>query len=285
MQFIKLLQTNKNAILLLFILMTSTVTLSGNKLFAQNLSLMRTPLLMYNTAGEINAFNIFQIVSNPANIGSLKKFNIGFYSERKFNLMELSTHTMVSGFSLGKIKMGLIVQQAGTSKFNQHAFAFCLSKKIGENTSLAIQSTFLKNKNSKQLNQKYITAEIGIVTNLSKVIKIGLTAENYMSFNKQTSLNNPYLINISIGVFYEISKQFFLSINCFKTSNQPTFFSGNMKYQLHKKIGIKLGFVSGTNATNIDISYAGKKMNLSFILSFHPILGITPGSSISTVND
>jgi hypothetical protein len=285
MKFIKLLQSNKNGISLLFIWMTTTANFSGNKLLAQNMSLMSTPLLMNNTAGEINGFNIFQIVSNPANLESLKKFNIGFYSERKYNLMELSNHIMVSGFSFGEIKMGLFVQQAGTSKFNQHAFGFCLSKKIGENTSMAIQSSFLQNNISKYRNQKYIAAEVGLVTNLSRVIKMGFTAENYMSFNKQTSLDHSYLINISTGVFYEISKQFSLNINCYKKSNLSAFFSGNMKYQIHKKIALNLGFFSNTNSTNIDISYSGKKINFVLITTFHPILGITSGTSISTVND
>ena len=104
-------------------------------------------------------------------------------------------------------------------------------------------------------------------------------------FNKQTSLDYPYLINISTGVFYEISKQFSMNINCFKASNVSPFFSGNMKYQVHKKIDVKLGYASNTNATNIDISYSGKKINLALIMTFHPILGITSGTSISTVND
>jgi hypothetical protein len=106
-----------------------------------------------------------------------------------------------------------------------------------------------------------------------------------MSFNKQTSLDNSDLINISTGVFYEISKQFSLNINCYKKSNVSAFFSGNMKYQVHKKVEANLGFFSNTKATNIDISYSGKKMNWALILTFHPILGITSGTSISTVND
>jgi len=240
---------------------------------------------MNNIAGENNDFNIFHIVSNPANLNSLKKFNIGVFSERKFNLKELSNHIIVSGFLLGKIKMGLMVQQAGTSNFNQHFFGLCFSKKIGEHTSLGIQSKLLTNNISKQMNQKFISAEVGLVTNLSKVVKLGFTAENCMSFNKQTNLDNAYLLNISTGLFYEISKQFSLNINCFKTSNESPFFSGHMSYQLLKKIAIKLGFTSNINAANIDVSYYGKKLNLNLILSFHPILGITPGTAISTVND
>ena len=270
---------------LALICLLSTVTLTEKNLRAQNISLFKTPVLMYNTAGEITEFNIFQIVSNPANLNSLKKFNIGVYSERKFNLKELSNHIIVSGFSIGKIKMGLLVQQAGASKYNQHSFGLCLSKKIGDNTSLAIQSKLLGNNISKQLNQKYISAEIGLVTNLSKVIRIGVKAENYMSFNKQTNLNNTYVLNISTGVFYEISKQFSMNINCFKTSNEYPLFSGNMSYQVHKKIGIKSGFTSNTNSVYIEISYSGKKMNLALIMISHPILGFTPATSISTVND
>jgi hypothetical protein len=58
-----------------------------------------------------------------------------------------------------------------------------------------------------------------------------------------------------------------------------------MSYQAHKKIALKLGFTSNTNALNADISYSGKKMNLSLNMTFHPILGITPATSISTVNE
>lgn len=265
--------------------MISASISANNNLCAQNISLFTTPTLMYNTAGEINGFNIIQIVSNPANLNSLKQFNIGVYSERKFNLKELSNHIIVSGFSIGKIKMGILVQHAGVSKFNQHSFGLCLSKKIGDNTSLAIQSKFLGNNISKQRNQKFISAEIGLVTNLSKVIRIGVKAENYMPFNKQTTLDNTYVLNISTGVFYEISKQFSLNINCFKTSNESTFFSGNMSYQIHKKIAIKSVFTSNTNSINIEISYSGKKMNLTLIMITNPVLGITPATSISTVND
>ncbi len=263
----------------------SIVALLKNNLCAQNTSLFNTPNLMNNTAGEINGFNIFHIVSNPANLNSLKKFNIGVYSERKFNLIEMSNHLIVSGFSLGKIKMGLMLQQAGTSKFNQISLGMCLSKKIGDNTSLAIQSKLLRSDISKQHNQKYISAEVGLVTNLSKYVKLGFTAENYMSFNKQTNLDNAYVLNISTGVFYEVSKQFSMNINCFKSSNESPYFSGNMNYQAHKRIVLKLGFTSNTNALNADISYSGKKMNLSLNMTFHPILGITPATSISTVNE
>ena len=263
----------------------SVLAFPKNNLCAQNNSLFNTPNLMNNTAGEINGFNIFHIVSNPANLNSLKKFNIGVYSERKFNLIELSNHLIVSGFSLGKIKMGLVLQQAGTSKFNQYSLGVCLSKKIGENTSLAIQSKLMTNNISKLPNQKFISAEVGLVTNLSKVVKLGFTAENYMSFNKQTNLDNAYVLNISTGVFYEVSKQFSMNINCFKSSNESPYFSGNMNYQVNKKIAIKLGFTSNINAVNIEISYFGKKMNLALIMISHPILGITPATSISTVND
>lgn len=274
---------HRSSVVLAFLILTSILT--KKNLFAQNISLFNTPTLMYNTAGEINEFNIFQIVSNPANLNSLKKFNIGVYSERKFNLMELSNHIIVSGFSLGKIKMGLMVQQAGASKFNQHSFGLCISKKIGDNTSLAIQSKLLANNISKQINQKYISAEIGLVTNLSKVIRIGVKAENYMSFNKQTNLDNAYVLNISTGVFFEISKQFSLNINCIKTSYESPFFSGNMSYQVHKKFSIKSGFTTSTNSINFEFSYSGKKMNLALIMISNPILGITPATSISTVND
>lgn len=285
MKFVKPFPSKLNRSSIVLALLISTSILTKNNLCAQNISLFNTPTLMYNTAGEINGFNIFQIVSNSANLNSLKKFNIGVYSERKFNLKELSNHIIVSGFSIGKIKMGLLVQQAGTSKFNQYSFGLCLSKKIGDNTSFAIQSKFLGNNISKQLNQKYISAGIGLATNLSKIIRIGVKADNYMSFNKQSNLDNAYVLNISTGVFYEISKQFSLNINCFKTSYESPFFSGNMSYQVHKKISIKSGFTTNTNSINIEISYSGKKMNLAFIMISNSILGITPATSISTVND
>ncbi len=265
--------------------MFSFFVLFGKNLFAQNISLLNTPITMNNTAGEIQFFNIFQIVSNPANLESIKKFNIGAFSERKFNLIELSNHLVVSGFSLGKMKIGIIIRQAGTSKFNHQDFAFCLSKKIGENTSFAIQSSFLKNNISKFIKQRYISAQVGLVTLLSKDIKLGFTASNYMSFNKQTTLDNAYYININTGLFYEISKQFSMHLNCSKTSNLPTCFSGLMTYQVHKKIALKLGFGSITNTTNVEVLYSGKKMNWALILAFHPNLGVTSGTSISTTNE
>jgi hypothetical protein len=79
--------------------------------------------------------------------------------------------------------------------------------------------------------------------------------------------------------------QFSMQIDFFKTSNLPTVFSGIMKYQLHKKIALKLGFVSNTNVTNFEFAYSGKKLNWALILSFHPYLGITPGTLISNTNE
>ncbi len=285
MKFVKPYQSKINPRDILLILLFSIVALPKNKLCAQNITLFNTPKLMNNIAGEINGFNIFHIVSNPANLNVLKKFNIGIYSERKFNLIELSNHLIVSGFSLGRIKMGLMVQQSGSTKFNQLSLGVCLSKKIGDNTSLAIQSKLLRSNISKHLNQKYISAEIGLVTNLSKVVRLGIKAEHYMSFDKQTSSDNAYLINIRTGIFYQVSKQFSMNLNSFKTSNEPAFFSGNMIYQVHKKIALKSGFTSNTNAVNIEILYSGKKMNLELNMIFHPILGMTSATSISTVND
>jgi len=93
--------------------MISIGNFSRQNLFAQNISLLNAPISINITAGEINTFNIFQIVSNPANLESIKKFNIGVFSERKFNLVELSNHMFVLGFSLGKMKLGIIIQKAG----------------------------------------------------------------------------------------------------------------------------------------------------------------------------
>lgn len=285
MQWFKKVRSIKNAYLMAFILMILVVNLYEKKSFAQNISLMNIPISMNNTAGEINSFNIFQMVSNPANLESIKKFNIGAFSERKFNLKELSNHLIVSGFLLGKMKFGIIIQQAGTSTFNQQFLGFCLSKKIGENTSLAIQSSMLKNNISKSTKQRYISAQVGLVTHLSKDIKLGFTASNYMSFNRQTTSDNPYYLNIGTGLSYEISKQFSMHLNCTKISHSPTHFSGIMMYKVHKKIALKLGFGSITNTTNVEVFYSGKKLNWALILSFHPSLGITPGTLISTNNE
>jgi len=285
MKFVKLWLSKINCISFLLFWMLSIGNFSKQNLFAQNISLLNTPISINNTAGEINTFNIFQIVSNPANLESVQKFNIGVFSERKFNLVELSNHIVVSGFSLGKIKLGMIIQQAGSSKFNQQVFSFCLSKKIGANTSLAIQSSLQKNNISKFNKQQFISAQLGLSTLLSKIVKLGFTATNYMSFNKQTTLDNVYFIKIATGLCYDISKQFSMQIDFFKTSNLPTVFSGIMKYQLHKKIALKLGFVSNTNVTNFEFAYSGKKLNWALILSFHPYLGITPGTLISNTNE
>jgi len=285
MQLFKILNPIQKLYLIAFILMILCNNFFGTKLFAQNISLLNLPISMSNTAGEINSFNIFQIVSNPANLESIKKINIGAFSERKFNLIELSNHLLVSGFSLGKMKFGIFIHQAGNSKFNQQSFGFCMSKKIGEYTSLAIQSSLLKNNVSNFANQRYISAQVGISTHLSKVVKLGITATNYLPLNKQATFDNGFYLNIGTGLCYEISKQFAMHLNCSKTSTSPTTFSGIMRYQLHKKLAIKLGFVSNTNNTSLDIAYCGKKMNLALILSFHPSLGITPGTLISTVNE
>jgi hypothetical protein len=285
MQWFKMIRPIKNAYLMAFILMISLVNFYEKKSFAQNISLLNLPISMNNTAGEINSFNIFQLVSNPANLESIKKFNIGVFSERKFNLKELSNHLIVSGFTTGKMKFGIIIQQSGTSTFNQQFFGFCLSKKIAEKTSLAIQSSMLKNNISKFANQRYISAQVGLVTHLSKDIKLGFTASNFMSFNKQTTTENAYYLNIRTGLSYEISKQFSMYLNCTKTSHMPTIFSGIMLYKVHKKIALKLGFGSIANTTNVEIFYSGKKLNWALILSFHPSLGITPGTLISTNNE
>jgi len=106
-----------------------------------------------------------------------------------------------------------------------------------------------------------------------------------MSFNKQPILDKAYYVNISTGLCYDISKQFSMQLNCSKTSKLSTEFSGLVKYQVHKKIALKLGFVSNTNATNIELVHTGKKINWTLILAFHPYLGITPSSSISTTNE
>jgi len=266
-------------------LMISFWTISMDKMIAQNLTLLSTPITLNTTAGEINSANIFYVVSNPANLESVKNFGLGFYSERKFGLFELSNHILVSGFSLGKMKFGFIVQQAGINKFNQQNFRLCLSKNIDEKTALAIESSFLKNSFSKQLNHQYISAKIGLVTRLSNCIKLGFTVSNFHSLNKQTTLDNSFYLNIATGICYEISKQFSMNINCLKVSHLPTVFSGVMKYQFHKKTGLKLGFVSNTNATSIEINYTSKKMNWALLLSFHPNLGITPGTLISTTDE
>ncbi len=255
-----------------------TFLFSGNILLSAQT--LRRPLAAAYTglgAYSINHVDAFSFISNQASLAQLKNISAGVYGERRFLLSELNNYTAVVGLPTNSGNFGLKAGYSGFSDYNETQLGIAYGRKLGSKVDIGAQFNYHGIRISSYGNASAISFELGTVLHLTDKLHAGVHITNPVGgkFGKdqQEKLSSVY----TVGLGYEASQKFFISIEIEKEEDQPVNVNAGFQYKFIPQLLARAGMSSATSSAWIGLGFTIKSLRLDVTTSFNPQLGITPG--------
>jgi hypothetical protein len=218
----------------------------------------------------------FSVTNNQAVLPDFEYSTAGIYGEQRFGVKELQTVSASLVFPVRSGGMGVQIRHLGNTRFSNTQFGLAYGRKLGSRVNLGVQFNYHFVRIAGYGNIGNITAEIGTIWQVSKKIQIGLHLNNPTGgiARKHQTEQLPAIYKMGIG--YEVSDQFYLSIETIREENRPIIIKADMEYQFAGQFFTRMRIMTETGQFAVGAGYALKKCRLEFISSFHPQLRFTP---------
>jgi hypothetical protein len=260
--------------IILVLFSISTQAIDYNNYAAKNAAMGNTGI----TNKDINAS-----FTNQAGLGFITKTQLGIGFQQKFVLNDIRQIT--TAFVL-PTKTGTFSANAvyfGFTDFNETKIGLGFGKKLSEKTSIGIQMNYLQQHVSNEINQAAYTFELGMLTQISKKVSLGIHTFNPYPLKRnlfQTQLPS----NASIGLGWKTSKAVMVNVELASslTSIQPNFKAG-LEYNLIKKFYLRGGFQTQPSLYCFGFGYYFNTFKIDFSNSIHAVLGHTTQFNLTYV--
>jgi hypothetical protein len=218
----------------------------------------------------------FSVTSNQATLADFEHSAAGIYGEQRFGVKELRTMSASLVFPVRYGGMGVHINHLGDNKFNNTQLGLAYGRKLGSRVNLGVQFNYHSMRIAGYGNISNITAEIGTIWQVSKKLQLGLHLNNLAGgiAGKRKTEKLPTVYKMGLG--YEVSDQFYLSIETVKEENRPVMIKADMQYQFAGQFFTRMRVMTETGQFALGAGYAFKKCRLELISSFHPQLRFTP---------
>jgi hypothetical protein len=220
---------------------------------------------------------------NPALLMNEKKSSLGFFSERKFNLLDCSLNTMSFSKAFSNGNIGLAIKHAGNLGYQENQLGVYYSKKIVENLDIGLGFFYLSGRASSFVNSFAVSTNIGSVIHLSPKVIVGFSVFNPINYCAVERIKQRIGNKDIIGIGYNATNNFFLGLTIIKEENHPLYFVSGIQYKMNKKAHFDLGIISKSGSMYLGIGYYLKKIQIKCSFSSHPQLGLSPGLLLSSI--
>ncbi len=218
----------------------------------------------------------FSVIGNQAVLADFDHSVAGIYGEQRFGLKELRTISASVAFPVRSGGIGANIRYLGDSKFNNAQFGLAYGRKLGSRVNVGVQFNYYSMRIAGYGNTSILTAEIGTLWQVSKKLQVGLHLNNPTGgkSGKQQAERLPTVFKMGLG--YEASDQFYLSIEITKEESRPVMINADMQYQFAGQFFARMRVITETGQFAAGIGYEYKKCRLELVSSFHQQLGFTP---------
>ena len=213
--------------------------------------------------------------SNQAGLAGIKYFQLSASAERKFLLTDLNQFSMAVILPTKTGTFGLSAQQFGFSDFKETKVGLGFGKKLGEKLDVGIQVNYLQQHIFEQENLNAYTIELGLISNISKNLKIGFHTFNPVPF-KTNSFQNELPSIYTLGVGWQASKHVLMVAEADENLNFQTNLKIGIEYKPIEQFIVRCGVKSNPQSFSAGFGYHTKNIYFDFANTFHPVLGSTP---------
>lgn len=234
------------------------------------------PGMAYTGLGAYNhSFTqVFSFQHNQAALAGCRQAGVGIYTERPFGIKELATHWASAALPLKGGGVGLALQYAGYSAFNNSRAALAYGKNLGK-LGLGIQFNYSRMNRAGYGSDAAIGFEIGSIWQLTKKLAAGIRLANPVGGNYK---NEKQAALYAFGLGYEASEQVLLQADIIKEENRPLQVIAGVIYNIvPNRFFTRMGIVTATSEPFFGAGWQWKRCRADACIRYHPQLGITPG--------
>lgn len=223
-----------------------------------------------------------------AHVGLLplyKTFTATVYTEKRFNLNELSLINAGIIVPVSNGSYGLQLSSFGGSAYSQRKAALGYGRSLGSRMHVGLQFNYMHLHMAGYGNVGSVSADAGLVYQISDKLVAGLqlshlagTASNYLKGERQPR-------TAAAGIGYAPSDEFYISTSIVKEAGQPLGIEAALQYQVLQKLQVTGGLHSGNSNLYVGAGFQLLQMQLHAVASFHPQLGISPGIMLTFKKD
>jgi len=262
---------------LLLILFFSIPVCGGWKIFSQT---VRRPVsAIYTGLGAYSRSHadVFSFTSNQASLAQLKNTSAAVFSERRFMLEEMSLYQAAVGLLTSSGNFGLKAGYYGFSDYNETQLGLAYARSLGKKMDLGVQFNYNAIRTNSYGNESTINVKIGTILHLTDKLHAGVHEYNplggKLGKNEEEKLASVY----TVGMGYEASEKFFVSVEVEKEENQPVNVNAGMQYKFLKQLMARTGIATSTSNVYFGAGLFINSFRLDAVISYHPQLGISPG--------
>jgi hypothetical protein len=221
--------------------------------------------------------DVFSFHTNQAALAKIKMVSAGIYGEKRFLLNELGLYDAAATLPTSSGNFGLDARYYGFSDYNESQVGLAYGRSLGFKVDVGVQFNYYNIRIAGYGNAPAINFEIGTIFHLTDKLNAGFHAYNPVGGNLAKNDEEKLASVYSMGIGYDASEKFFMSIEIEKEENKPVSVNAGLQYKFLPQLLTRIGISTATSLLYFGIGYGFKSMRFDVTTSYHPQLGITPG--------
>jgi hypothetical protein len=219
----------------------------------------------------------FSFTANQAALGTISGTSAGLYAEQKYGLKELSMYMGTVAIPVNRGGIGIAMQYAGNSDFNESQVGIAYGKNLGK-INVGVQFNYSMMRVAGYGNDGAIGFEVGSQWRISSALITGVHIVNPVGGRFKNQPNEKLAAVYQFGAGYEVSKQLFVSAELTKEEDRPVNVQAGMQYMaVPDRLFIRTGVTTATTSPYAGIGWQWKNCRADVSVRYHPQLGFSPG--------
>jgi hypothetical protein len=242
-------------------------------------SIRYTPATSYTGVGAYSRqfTQSFSFLSNQAALGNLNRAGAGIYAEQQYGLKQLALYMATAALPVHNGGIGVAMQYAGFSDFNESAVGLAYGKSLGQ-VSIGVQCNYYMTHMAGYGNDAAIGIEVGSQWKITRQLFTGIHMVNPVGGRYRHATAEKLAAVYELGAGYEASPQLFLGAQITKEENRPLNVQAGLQYTaVPNRLFVQTGIATATVSPFAGVGWQWKNCRADICLRYHPQLGFSPG--------
>ena len=255
-------------------------------ILVQNISFAQTimkPLgAQYGAVGTYSQSftDVYAVQHNAAALPGLESSAVSAYSEKRFNLKELSFYNLVAAIPVSEFDaFGVSASYLGHAESNQTFLSLGYGRKLSD--KIQVGTAFHYNRlgqNKFYGSAGYITASVGAIMHVTDKVHVGINAYNPIQATYGTgSFKEKTNAQYTFGIGYDAGKNLHLGAALVTEQNNGLSVNLSLQYNLIDRLFLRGGINTQTTSYFASLGFLLSDFRIDLATSYHPQLGLTPG--------
>jgi hypothetical protein len=219
----------------------------------------------------------FSFLANQAALGGISRTSAGLYAEQKYGLKELSMYMGTIAIPVNRGGIGIAMQYAGNSDFNESQVGIAYGKSLGK-VSVGVQCNYNMMRIAGYGNDAALGFEVASQWQINAALVTGIHIVNPVGGHFKNNANEKLAAVYQFGAGYEVSKQLFLSAELSKEEDRPVNVQAGLQYMaVPDRLFIRTGITTATTSPYAGIGWQWKNCQADVSVRYHSQLGLSPG--------